>query len=114
MTLPKPSEREWLTRGWTLQELLAPRDVTFFDSDWNTIPSTGRLGSIKLGSTPKILLATYPFFKTTFIDKNFGDKVIDLAKKNKFYIEYFFIKVVVVKAQRVEKIDCFLCSVAYP
>ena len=24
----------WFTRGWTLQELLAPRDLEFFDSDW--------------------------------------------------------------------------------
>ena len=27
----------WFTRGWTLQELLAPRDVIFFSSDWNEI-----------------------------------------------------------------------------
>lgn len=25
---------EWFTRGWTLQELLAPRSVVFFDRDW--------------------------------------------------------------------------------
>ncbi|KAF5716700.1 heterokaryon incompatibility protein [Fusarium mundagurra] len=25
---------EWFTRGWTLQELLAPRDLIFFDKDW--------------------------------------------------------------------------------
>lgn len=31
------SESEWFTRGWTLQELLAPKDVTFFDRDWNNI-----------------------------------------------------------------------------
>jgi hypothetical protein len=24
----------WFTRGWTLQELLAPRDVSFYDSSW--------------------------------------------------------------------------------
>ena len=48
------------------------------------------------------------FLKRTFIDKIFGDKVIDIAKKNKTYIKYFFIKVVVVKAQRVEKTDCFV------
>ncbi|KAK0655719.1 hypothetical protein B0T16DRAFT_424448 [Cercophora newfieldiana] len=24
----------WFTRGWTLQELIAPRDVTFFRQDW--------------------------------------------------------------------------------
>ena len=29
-------------------------------------------------------------------------------------MEYLVVKVVVNKAQRVEKRDCFLCSVAYP
>jgi hypothetical protein len=29
----KPSE--WFSRGWTLQELLAPHDMRFFDMDWN-------------------------------------------------------------------------------
>ena len=50
----------------------------------------------------------------TFIDKTFGYKIIDLPKKNNFYIKYFFIKVVIIKAQRVEKGDYFLYSVAYP
>ncbi|KAL8946605.1 MAG: hypothetical protein Q9222_007018 [Ikaeria aurantiellina] len=27
----------WFTRGWTLQELLAPRHVIFFDRDWRRI-----------------------------------------------------------------------------
>jgi len=27
----------WFTRGWTLQELLAPSDVVFFASDWRDI-----------------------------------------------------------------------------
>jgi hypothetical protein len=27
----------WFTRGWTLQELLAPKKVVFFDSEWNAI-----------------------------------------------------------------------------
>lgn len=27
----------WFTRGWTLQELLAPQRVIFFDSAWNTL-----------------------------------------------------------------------------
>ena len=42
--------------------------------------STGGLGLIKLGSTPK-------FFKTTFIDKTFAYRDIDLLKRNKFYME---------------------------
>jgi hypothetical protein len=25
----------WFTRGWTLQELIAPSDVIFYDKDWN-------------------------------------------------------------------------------
>lgn len=27
----------WFTRGWTLQELLAPEDVIFYDQQWNEI-----------------------------------------------------------------------------
>ena len=27
----------WFTRGWTLQELLAPKSVIFFDCEWRTI-----------------------------------------------------------------------------
>ena len=26
----------WFTRGWTLQELVAPREVLFFDQEWNS------------------------------------------------------------------------------
>ncbi|KAE9366949.1 HET-domain-containing protein, partial [Stipitochalara longipes BDJ] len=28
---------QWFTRGWTLQELLAPQSVEFFDRNWNEI-----------------------------------------------------------------------------
>ncbi|RBR13291.1 uncharacterized protein FIESC28_08257 [Fusarium coffeatum] len=27
----------WFTRGWTLQELIAPRNMEFYDKDWNLI-----------------------------------------------------------------------------
>ncbi|PPQ76116.1 hypothetical protein CVT26_011671, partial [Gymnopilus dilepis] len=30
-------QSRWFTRGWTLQELIAPRYVVFFDRDWNEI-----------------------------------------------------------------------------
>ncbi|KAF5352976.1 hypothetical protein D9758_007926 [Tetrapyrgos nigripes] len=30
-------DSEWFRRGWTLQELLAPRDVRFFDKEWRYI-----------------------------------------------------------------------------
>lgn len=29
----------WVTRGWTLQELIAPSQVVFYDQDWNFITS---------------------------------------------------------------------------
>ncbi|KAH7321336.1 hypothetical protein B0I35DRAFT_212192 [Stachybotrys elegans] len=29
----------WFTRGWTLQELIAPEDVMFYDADWNFLGS---------------------------------------------------------------------------
>jgi hypothetical protein len=29
------SSSKWFTRGWTLQELLAPKEVRFFNSAWN-------------------------------------------------------------------------------
>lgn len=32
-------QSRWWTRGWTLQELLAPKDVIFLDSDWQVIGS---------------------------------------------------------------------------
>ncbi|KAJ4301973.1 hypothetical protein N0V88_002103 [Collariella sp. IMI 366227] len=30
-------DSRWFTRGWTLQELIAPRSVLFYDSNWNFI-----------------------------------------------------------------------------
>ncbi|KAI8634315.1 heterokaryon incompatibility protein-domain-containing protein [Xylariaceae sp. FL1651] len=33
----------WPTRGWTLQELLAPRDLIFYDKNWDYIGSKGDL-----------------------------------------------------------------------
>ena len=33
----------WFTRGWTLQELLAPSSVIFFDKDWSDIGTRSSL-----------------------------------------------------------------------
>ncbi|KXH30154.1 HET domain-containing protein [Colletotrichum simmondsii] len=30
-------DSKWFTRGWTLQELIAPRDVNFYDHDWRLL-----------------------------------------------------------------------------
>lgn len=29
------NECRWFSRGWTLQELIAPHNLSFFDRDWN-------------------------------------------------------------------------------
>lgn len=34
---------EWFTRGWTLQELIAPQDVLFLNKDWKPIQSRWHL-----------------------------------------------------------------------
>jgi hypothetical protein len=36
-------ESLWFTRGWTLQELLAPRELSFFDQNWTRCGSAGEL-----------------------------------------------------------------------
>jgi len=49
---PSPSETDgniefsrsaWFTRGWTLQELLAPEDLVFFTSSWTKIGTKAEL-----------------------------------------------------------------------
>ncbi|KAK1655153.1 hypothetical protein BDP81DRAFT_477100 [Colletotrichum phormii] len=39
-------QSQWFTRGWTLQELIAPTRVDFFDKDWNYIGSQADLCDI--------------------------------------------------------------------
>ncbi|KAM0801607.1 heterokaryon incompatibility protein-domain-containing protein, partial [Usnea florida] len=41
----------WFTRGWTLQELLAPSDVTFFDSAWNELGTKNTLATLISAAT---------------------------------------------------------------
>ena len=37
---------EWFTRGWTLQEMLAPREMQFFDANWGPIGLRSQLTPI--------------------------------------------------------------------
>ncbi|KAK0507585.1 hypothetical protein JMJ35_010108 [Cladonia borealis] len=37
---------EWFRRGWTLQEMLAPREMIFYDADWQLLGSRSRLTAI--------------------------------------------------------------------
>jgi hypothetical protein len=36
----------WFTRGWTLQELIAPRTVVFFSTDWRSLGTKSQLTSV--------------------------------------------------------------------
>lgn len=38
-------QSSWFTRGWTLQELLAPRDIDFFNSSWAFIGTKNTLNA---------------------------------------------------------------------
>lgn len=53
--LQKPTTKllkpcRWFTRGWTLQELIAPRAISFYDSSWNKCGEKSTLG----GKIPSI------------------------------------------------------------
>ncbi|KAF4333637.1 ankyrin repeat-containing protein, partial [Fusarium beomiforme] len=45
------SKSRWFTRGWTLQELIAPSDVIFFADNWTRIGSRRELSSVISGVT---------------------------------------------------------------
>jgi len=41
----------WFTRGWTLQELIAPRRLLFYDADWGVVGDRSALGPAIAAST---------------------------------------------------------------
>ncbi|KAH6877076.1 putative ankyrin repeat-containing protein [Thelonectria olida] len=43
-SLSELSGSRWFTRGWTLQELIAPSHMTFFDKDWSELGTKASLG----------------------------------------------------------------------
>jgi hypothetical protein len=47
------TQSAWFTRGWTLQELLAPSTVVFYDSDWQRIGTKDELAE-KINGITKI------------------------------------------------------------
>ncbi|KAI1401940.1 HET-domain-containing protein [Hypoxylon fuscum] len=44
--LSKFRESRWYKRGWTLQELVAPKEVKFYDASWNFIGTRSKLQAI--------------------------------------------------------------------
>ncbi|KAI8710934.1 HET domain-containing protein [Fusarium sp. LHS14.1] len=55
---PEFSESKWFTRGWTLQELIAPSMVIFLDQAWQEIGTKSNLRSIisKITGIPDTIL----------------------------------------------------------
>ena len=55
------SQSRWFTRGWTLQELIAPARVHFYDKSWNSIGTKDELSpqlSLITGIGQEVLLAS--------------------------------------------------------
>ncbi|KAL2069523.1 hypothetical protein VTL71DRAFT_14202 [Oculimacula yallundae] len=52
------AKSKWFTRGWTLQELIAPKKVMFFDSAWKLYGTKHSLGKViwKRTGVPKAII----------------------------------------------------------
>ena len=50
---------EWFSRGWTLQEMIAPRNLKFFNKDWQPIGDKKRLAQTlrRITGVPENILA---------------------------------------------------------
>lgn len=62
---------KWITRGWTLQELIAPRVVEFYDGTWSYIcHKTEVLAELRMATKiPEIVLATGDLESTSIAQK---------------------------------------------
>lgn len=82
------SRCRWFTRGWTLQELVAPLDMHFYDKDWVYFGSKAELGAAISGITGierPVLTGSLPLFvisvakKMSWASKRETTRVEDLA-----------------------------------
>jgi hypothetical protein len=57
-TFSQFEKSRWFTRGWTLQELLAPQDVHFYDKNWKSIGTKRKLCRLvsKITQIPELVL----------------------------------------------------------
>ena len=69
--VPKSAFRHslWFTRGWTLQELLAPAEVIFYDREWNLFGTKGTLSEAISAATgiERYLLGTHHYWQSACI-----------------------------------------------
>lgn len=62
-TLGQIKESEWFNRGWTLQELIAPKSVQFYGRSWNYLGDKASLSNVlvsKTGIPSDVLKNTIP------------------------------------------------------
>lgn len=64
----------WFTRGFTLQELIAPKTVVFFDRDWNVIGGKKDEGILKIivrttGISELVLAGSQPVGNSTIAER---------------------------------------------
>ena len=74
----------WFTRGWTLQELLAPLEVTFFDRQWEIISSYNRGISYGQDTLEELISAATginPQYLTSPEDANVATKMSWASKR---------------------------------
>ncbi len=57
-TLDEMEKDKWFTRGWTLQELLAPSRIKFFAQNWTPLWDAGYFDKSNLFISPKVCTAT--------------------------------------------------------
>lgn len=69
----------WFTRGWTLQELLAPRDVRFYSVDWTFIGTKIEL----CDEISKITTISPPFIRGTNVQRASIAKRMSWASERK-------------------------------
>lgn len=78
----------WFTRGWTLQELLAPLYVTFFSSDWKEIGTKASLQKVIseiTGISSQVLLTNYAGEISVAERKAWGKKRKTSAEEDEAY-----------------------------
>ncbi|KAM0229154.1 hypothetical protein ACHAPO_010184 [Fusarium lateritium] len=62
-------DSRWFTRGWTLQELIAPREIIFFDQHWQELGTKTSLVRVlsERTSIPEFILSNSDELETTSI-----------------------------------------------
>ncbi|KAF4465914.1 beta transducin [Fusarium albosuccineum] len=77
----------WFTRGWALQELIAPDRVVFFDQDWNLVGTKSDWDFVRIlaeitGISVKVLV-----YEPCFHEASFAQKMSWAAKRQTTKVE---------------------------